>query len=428
MSAFRAWSVWGAGAVLACAVLGGSAGAARAGWALREAARAGDVVRVGQVLAAGEDPSGEADAPTPLMEAAMGGHTRVMDVLARAGADLERRDQNGDRAIHWAIASRQEGAVAWLIAHHADVAARGHGGRTPLLAAVAVSSRPIVERLVAAGASARDRDDTGWGATYMAVIWASADVLAAVLAAGADANDADGVGESALVAAAARDEPQKIVLLLAHGADRGQADAAWLAAARQKARGAMAVLLADARPSGEALVLGAIAGDDAAVARFLSAGVSIEAVAQGKTALGAAAWGGHEALVARLLLLGARREPAGAASPLMLATSQAIAVGLLAGPPLAQVTLDEALFAATADGDVARVRLLLGHGASAAARDAGGRGLMTVLDEAIATCGERLGAARGQRGIPGWVHAVREQRARLEAARPELARLFAATP
>ncbi|MBI3178800.1 MAG: ankyrin repeat domain-containing protein, partial [Deltaproteobacteria bacterium] len=239
---------WG----LAWAVLVGAAGAARASWGLREAARAGDVVHVREALAAGDDPSGEPGEPTPLMEAAMGGHTRVMDVLARAGADLERRDSNGDRALHWAVAFRQEGAVAWFIAHRADLAARGHGGRTPLLAAVASSSLPIVTRLLAAGASARDHDDMGWGAAYMATIWSSSDVLAAVLARGASANDSDGSDESVLMAAALRDEPRKIGLLAARGADMAQAGEAWLSAARQKARGAMAALLPYAPASPEA--------------------------------------------------------------------------------------------------------------------------------------------------------------------------------
>lgn len=428
--------------VVAWVVLAGSAGAARASWALREAARAGDVGRVGEALAAGDDPSGAPGEPTPLMEAAMGGHTRVMDVLARAGAELERRDQNGDRAIHWAIAHRSEPAVRWLIARHADLAARGHGGRTPLLAAVAASSLPIVERLLAAGASARDRDATGWGAAYMATIWSSTEVLAAVLAHGADPNDSDGNGESALMAAALRDNPRAIELLAARGADLAHADRAWLAAARQKARGAMAALLEYAPSTPEALILAALAGDDAAVTRLTARGVPLEAVANGMTALGAAAQGGHDVLVGRLLALGARREPESGASPLIIAGSHAVAQRLLAGPPLTRTTLDQGLFVATVHADVARVRLLLAHGARPTVRDAEGRTALgaldaalaahynagrtpiEALDAAIAAHAARIDSARGFRGIPGWVFDARKERARLEGARAELVRLL----
>lgn len=423
----RGVAVW---VVLAGAA--GATGAARASWALREAARAGDVGRVGQALAAGDDPSGEAGEPSPLMEAAMGGHTLVMDALARAGADVERRDQNGDRAIHWAIAHRSEPAVAWLIAHHADLSARGHGGRTPLLAAVAGSSLPIVERLLAAGASARDRDDTGWGAAYMATIWASPEVLGAVLAHGANPNDGDGIGESALMAAALRDNSRAIALLVARGVDLTRADAAWLAAARQKARGAMAALLAHAPSTPEALVLAALAGDDAAVTRFTVRGVSLEvsleAVANGMTALGAAAQGGHDALVGRLLALGARREPESGASPLVIAGSDAVAQRLLAGTPLNRTTLDQALFVATVHADLARVRLLLAHGARPTVRDAAGLAPLGALDAAIAARTARIDSTRGYRGIPGWVFDARKELARLQGARAELARLLGGAP
>lgn len=419
----RTMAAW-AGSVGLAVVL--AAGAAHASWELRAAARDGDLARVARALAAGDDPSGVRDEPSPLMEATIHGHVAVMDALHAAGADLERRDHDGDRAIHWAISFRQDAAVAWLLRHGASALAPGRRGKTPLLAAVAVGSLPIVERLLAAGASVRDRDDSGWGPVYTATLWAPDDVLAAVLTAGGDANESDGASppEPALIAAAARGQARKVALLLAHGARPSDGDAAWHAAARLGAADAMAALLPLVKATPEGLVRAALAGEPKAVARFLTDGIALEAVAEGMTALTAAARGGHEALVTELLGRGALREPPGIASALELAASDAVATRILDPGPLAQATLDQALVSAAADGRVPRVKLLIARGANPRGRDAAGRTPLERLDEAIARHAATTRRAAGHRGIPGWALHARTEHARLVAARPELRRLL----
>jgi uncharacterized protein len=56
----------------------------------------------------------------------------VMDLLAKAGADAAARDKFGDNALHYAVPTGSVELAKWLVAHGADVNARGDGGFTPL--------------------------------------------------------------------------------------------------------------------------------------------------------------------------------------------------------------------------------------------------------------------------------------------------------
>jgi ankyrin repeat protein len=65
----------------------------------------------------------------------------VIDLLARAGADLNARDQSGSSALHVAVA---EQVVEALIRGGANVNIRDNSGRSPLMVAVSLRFKKLL--------------------------------------------------------------------------------------------------------------------------------------------------------------------------------------------------------------------------------------------------------------------------------------------
>ncbi len=68
---------------------------------------------------------------SPLMYAAGAGHDAIVSALLAAGARADRRDAEGNAALHWAAREGQGGAIRLLLARGADPAMRNLAGRTP---------------------------------------------------------------------------------------------------------------------------------------------------------------------------------------------------------------------------------------------------------------------------------------------------------
>lgn len=130
-----------------------------------EAAALGCTVRVAELLDA--DPAlvsaYHPDGFYPLGLACFFGHPETAALLLERGAEVNQTARNtfGVAPIHAAIAARQHGIVAALIARGADVNARQQGGFTPLHEAAQHGDRSLVEQLLAAGASSRAAKDDG---------------------------------------------------------------------------------------------------------------------------------------------------------------------------------------------------------------------------------------------------------------------------
>jgi ankyrin repeat protein len=67
--------------------------------------------------------------------AAVGGQTRIAELLLGGGADLN-AGQGGDRPLHGAAAKGHQEMVEWLLDNRADINAPGYEGRTPLALAM----------------------------------------------------------------------------------------------------------------------------------------------------------------------------------------------------------------------------------------------------------------------------------------------------
>ncbi|KAK2590530.1 hypothetical protein QQS21_011780 [Conoideocrella luteorostrata] len=86
---------------------------------------------------------------TPFMRAALGGSAAVVEMLQPMVADINEVAQNGLSALHFAVASRESGALAYLLdAPNIDPNVRGSNGLTPLRMAVDYEDLDKVQMLI----------------------------------------------------------------------------------------------------------------------------------------------------------------------------------------------------------------------------------------------------------------------------------------
>ena len=138
---------------------------------LAEAAAAGDVRRVGELLTAGVDPDQRsADGFSPLQLALFFDAPAAAALLLRAGADVATAATHPMQvaAIHAAAASPTGAGVVLAVAVGADVNAVQQGGFTPLHEAAHRGDAAMAELLLAAGADPGRRDDQGRSAADLA--------------------------------------------------------------------------------------------------------------------------------------------------------------------------------------------------------------------------------------------------------------------
>ena len=149
--------------------------------------------------------------------AAENGHSRVVELLLKAGASVAVRDFHGQTPLHAAASGGHLSVVRLLLEHGAELDARGRFGRTPLHAALAHPQ--VVSLLLDLGAEVdvpdkKERTPLHWCAAegYLE----SARLL---LDNGADVEAATGTGWTPLFMAARNDQADLVRLLLEAGAD-----------------------------------------------------------------------------------------------------------------------------------------------------------------------------------------------------------------
>jgi ankyrin repeat protein len=182
---------------------------------LRKAVRAGSVKALKTELA-GERISAK-HAKSDLLELAI--HTNkppILEMLLAAGLDVNYCHKQVP-PLHVACAAARTAAVEVLIAHGADVNAKGKEGRRPLHEAVSGGPEKIrskiVKALLAAGANCNAIDDFRYTPLHQAATLASLDTIQLLIDAGTDIHRKDTFGENAIETADRDCNPQIVALL-----------------------------------------------------------------------------------------------------------------------------------------------------------------------------------------------------------------------
>ena len=192
-------------------------------FALSEAAIRGATGVVAALLEAGANPNAtNREGETTLMEAARAGDLDAAAALIAAGADVNAKEQwGGQSALMWAAAQKQPAMIELLIAHGAEVDARGtirdwerkvikeprpkdmnQGGFTPLLYAAREGCIECAKALVAGGASLNLPDPQRVTPLNLALLNVHFDFAAYMIEAGADIDKWDLYGRTPLYLAA----------------------------------------------------------------------------------------------------------------------------------------------------------------------------------------------------------------------------------
>jgi ankyrin repeat protein len=107
---------------------------------------------------------------TAVDEAALGNDVKTVEFwINKDPRVVERRDVNGDTALHKAAFHGSLGVVDLLLKHHAAIDAQNRQGMTPLILASRAGQVEVVKRLLHAKANVNIRDADGWTALRWAL-------------------------------------------------------------------------------------------------------------------------------------------------------------------------------------------------------------------------------------------------------------------
>ncbi len=156
---------------------------------------------------------------TALFMAAQNGHKEIVELLIKAGADLNTPQKDGVTALYMASQDGHKEIVELLVKAGADLNLTNNQGITVLNIAVSNGHKEIVELLVKAGADVNASLNTGETALYMASQNGHKEIVELLTKAGADLNIATDDGATALYMASQNGHKEIVELLTKAGAD-----------------------------------------------------------------------------------------------------------------------------------------------------------------------------------------------------------------
>ncbi|XP_067660652.1 uncharacterized protein [Haliotis asinina] len=138
---------------------------------------------------------------TPLHTAAGFGYAECVDVLLKAGADVNVQNNTGDTPLHRAAGQGSTECVDVLLKAEADVNVRSNTGDTPLHTAAGHGSIECVDVLLKAGANVNVQNNTGDTPLHTAAGHGSIECVDVLLKAGVNVNVQNNTGDTPLHAA-----------------------------------------------------------------------------------------------------------------------------------------------------------------------------------------------------------------------------------
>ncbi len=252
-------------------------------------------------LAAGADVNEELD------DAVLASDMQRVKFLIDKGADVNKRDEQGDAPLNIAALQRDPDLVKYLLDHHADANPRGSDGMTPVLEAVMQDDVPTLQVLAAHGADLESR--TSEGATPLAFAISEDDMKAALalIDAGAPVNTkSTKLGLTPLMVAAGREPYEVSISGQRHELEHQTLDPHYpdaLQVARTLiAHGADVNAVSDSGVT--ALMLAAAHGNTPIVGLLLQSGADASKKSpDGKTALDMAIQNGNDTVVSLIRLM-----------------------------------------------------------------------------------------------------------------------------
>lgn len=172
-------------------------------------------IAVAILVALGLSPAGAA----PLHEAAKAGRLETVKQLLAEGADIEARDNTGETPLTLAVLAGRAEAVELLIERGAAVDGRSVRGFTALLAAAYGGHLDIVELLLENGAAVNDQENIFRStALHMAAEENHLEVAQKLIFAGAEIDPKELNDHTPASRAAFRLHEEMLILLRLHGA------------------------------------------------------------------------------------------------------------------------------------------------------------------------------------------------------------------
>src|SRR5208283_5441328 len=159
-------------------------------------------------------------------EAANAGDLNRVQQLLKAHPELiSSKDAGGDTPLHTAVAAKAgKNLVEFLLASNADVNAKDNNGCTPLCFAAVVGDESMAQLLLDHKADANAKANSGEPILLSTALLGTPTMVELLLTHGADVNVRDAHGRTPLHYAAVGGRPQIVQLLLAHGADANAKD------------------------------------------------------------------------------------------------------------------------------------------------------------------------------------------------------------
>lgn len=202
----------------------------KSGLSLIQAARAGNLEVVKELIEAGEDINQAVMGCTALHYAAFYNRKDIVEYLISMEAELNVKNSSGFTPLAWAV-DRGYADIAWMLLEAtADPAIGDSKGNTPLHKATIAKNLQMVETLLAINT---DEDEwckvnattsDGCTAAYFAAFQGSDDILRVLIDFGANINLASSKNISPLHRAVSGNRVETVKFLLEHGANVNHAD------------------------------------------------------------------------------------------------------------------------------------------------------------------------------------------------------------